>query len=95
MHKFYLGQGVEYHPPRGTYVPAGTWVITVKLPERNGECYYRVRRASEIHERVVREGELSAIPNLTAISHGEASVTDEPPKAPTKLNVTERAPHKV
>ena len=47
MHKFYLGQAVAYHPPRGTYVPTGRWIVTEKLPERNGECYYRIRHASE------------------------------------------------
>ena len=30
-----------------------------------------------------------------AITQGEASLIDEPPKAPTKLNVTGRTPHKV
>jgi hypothetical protein len=61
MHKFYLGQAVAYHPPRGTYVPTGRWIVTEKLPERNGEYYYRIRHASEVHERVVREVELTAI----------------------------------
>jgi hypothetical protein len=41
MHNFYLGQAVAYNPPRGTFVPSGTWLVTEKLPERNGECYYR------------------------------------------------------
>jgi hypothetical protein len=63
MHKFYLGQAVAYHPPRGTHVPSGRWIITEKLPERNGECYYRIRHSIEHHELVVREGELTAIAN--------------------------------
>jgi hypothetical protein len=42
-------------------VPTGRWIVTEKLPERNGECYYRIRHASEVHERVVREVELTAI----------------------------------
>ena len=60
-------QAVEYNPPRGTYVPSGTWIVTATLPERNGEYYYRIRHSGEPHERVVREGELSASPedNLT------------------------------
>jgi hypothetical protein len=62
MHQFYLGQAVEYHPPRGTYVPTGMWTITAKLPERNGEYYYRIRHPGEPHERMVREGELNASP---------------------------------
>jgi len=61
MHKFFLGQAVAYSPPRGTHVPPGTYVVTAKLPERNGECYYRIRHASEDHERVARESELTAI----------------------------------
>jgi hypothetical protein len=61
MHKFHLGQTVAYLPPRGTYVLSGTWGITAKLPERNGEFYYRIHHTIEQHERVVREGELTAI----------------------------------
>ena len=61
MHKFHLGQAVAYNPPRGTYVPSGTWVVTAQLPERNGDCYYRVHHAIEQHERIAREGELVAI----------------------------------
>ena len=49
MHKFHLGERVMYSPPRGTDVPPGAWIVAAKLPERNGECYYR---ASEVHERV-------------------------------------------
>ena len=36
-------------------------MVTETLPERNGECYYRVHHAVEQHERIVREGELVAI----------------------------------
>ncbi len=63
MHKFYLGQAVAYQTPRGTYVPSGTWVVTAKLPQRNGECYYRIHHVIEQHERIAREGELTAIAN--------------------------------
>jgi hypothetical protein len=61
MHKFYIGQAVVYNPPHGTFVPSGTWHVTEKLPERNGECYYRIHHAIEQHERIAREGELTAI----------------------------------
>jgi hypothetical protein len=54
-----------YSAPRRTYVPAGTCVVTAKLPERNGECYYRILHASEVHDHVIREGELRAIHNDT------------------------------
>ena len=45
-------------PPTGT----SACVVTKKLPERDGEFEYRVKSANELHERVVREGELSDVP---------------------------------
>ena len=35
-HKFILGQAVAYTPPTGTYAPPGIYVVTAKLPERDG-----------------------------------------------------------
>jgi len=61
MHKFHLGQSVEFNPPRGIYAPRGPYVVTAKLPQRDSEFEYRIRSASESHERLVRENELSAI----------------------------------
>ena len=61
MYKFYLGQLVEYHPPRGIYAPRGAYVVTAKLPERNGEFEYRIRNTNEQHERMARESELEAL----------------------------------
>jgi hypothetical protein len=49
---------------------------------------------SKKHERVVREGELRAVPKAQ-FTQGAASLTDESPKAPTKLSVTEGTAHKV
>jgi hypothetical protein len=60
-HKFHLGQTVEFNPPRGIYAPRGAYVVTAKLPERDGVFEYRVRSASEEHERTALENELSAI----------------------------------
>ena len=60
-HKFHLGQTVEFNPPRGIYAPRGAYVVTAKLPERDGVFEYRVRSASEEHERAALENELSAI----------------------------------
>jgi hypothetical protein len=37
----------------------GVYVITKQLPERDGELEYRIKRASELHERVARESELA------------------------------------
>jgi hypothetical protein len=60
-HKFHLGQAVEFNPPRGIYAPRGPYVVTAKLPERDGAFEYRIRSASESHERLARESELQAM----------------------------------
>ena len=70
-HKFHLGQPVEFKPPRGIYAPRGVYVVTAKLPERDGVFEYRVRSAGEEHERAALENELSAV-----------VVEDKPPEAP-------------
>ena len=63
MHKFYVGQQVQYYPPRGMYAPRGAYIVTLKLPERDGQYEYRIRNMSEQHERMAREGELKAVGN--------------------------------
>ena len=61
-HKFIIGQAVEYTPPRELYAPHGLYIVTAKLPERDGEFEYHIRHTSELHERVVMESELRAVP---------------------------------
>jgi hypothetical protein len=61
MHKFHLGQTVAYYPPVKTWAPRGAYVVTAKLPERDGEFEYHIRHAGEQHERIARESELSKI----------------------------------
>jgi hypothetical protein len=60
-HKFSLGQAVEYTPPRRLYAPPGIYVVTAKLPERDGEFEYHIKHTSELHERIARESELQAV----------------------------------
>jgi hypothetical protein len=43
---------------RSLNVPGGAYVVTQKMPERDGEFEYRVRSSDEPHERVVRESQL-------------------------------------
>ena len=71
MHKFHLGQAVEYHPRGGTWAVRGTYVVTTKLPERDGEFEYRIRSALEEHERMVRENELTPVSELDAAPPGK------------------------
>jgi hypothetical protein len=60
-YKFQIGQTV-FLIPSPSNVPGGAYIVTKKLPERNGEFEYRVKSAHEPHERVVRESELSDAP---------------------------------
>jgi hypothetical protein len=39
-------------------VPGGAYVVTKRLPERNGEFEYQIKSVNEPHERVVRESQL-------------------------------------
>ena len=40
----------------GSYnFPPGAYVVTAKLPERDGEFEYRIRNRNEQHERNARE----------------------------------------
>jgi len=60
MHIFHIGQTVFLE--QSIAAPGGAYVVTKRLPERYGEFEYRIKSASEPHERVVRESELSATP---------------------------------
>jgi hypothetical protein len=60
-HKFQIGQ-TAFLNPSNRHIPEGACVVTKKLAERDGEFEYRVKSANELHERVVREGELSDAP---------------------------------
>jgi hypothetical protein len=48
-HKFVLGQAVGYMAPRGLYAPPGIYVVTAKLPERDGEFQYHIKHTSELY----------------------------------------------
>jgi hypothetical protein len=53
MHKFKIGQTVYLE--RSLAVPGGAYVVTKRLPERDGEFEYRIKSANEPHERVALE----------------------------------------
>lgn len=58
-HKFRVGQRVTLGSTVLNRGGAGAYVVTKQLPERDGELEYRIKRASELHERVARESELA------------------------------------
>jgi hypothetical protein len=73
MHKFHLGQMVAYNPQKGTWAARGAYVVTAKLPQRDGEFEYHIRHAGEQHERMARESELQAMSEIDAQPIGNRS----------------------
>jgi len=59
-HRFHIGQIVFLKPSRDRNIPGGAYayIITKKLPERDGEPEYRVKSVNEPHERVVSESQM-------------------------------------
>jgi hypothetical protein len=55
-HKFKIGQTVYLE--RSFALPGGAYVITARLPERDGEFEYRIKSVNEPHERAVLESQL-------------------------------------
>jgi hypothetical protein len=58
-HKFAIGQMVRFRPAGHDRSAAGWYVVTKRLPERDGELQYRIKYSTEPHERIARESELS------------------------------------
>jgi hypothetical protein len=56
MHKYSLGQTVHYSGEAGSHDVAGEYEIVRLLPETTaGELQYRLKKAPDGQERVVRE----------------------------------------
>ena len=56
--KFHVGQTVFLVPSPHLNVPGGAYIVTKKMPERDGEFEYCVKSISEPYQRVVRESQL-------------------------------------
>jgi hypothetical protein len=46
-------------PATSRNVPGGVYEVIKRLPGTDGECQYRIKSASEPHERVAGESELT------------------------------------
>jgi len=58
-HKFKIGQTVNYTSgPFGRSVTSNIYKVTQLLPPEGDDFQYRIRSASEPHERVVKESQL-------------------------------------
>jgi hypothetical protein len=59
-HKFKIGQSVHYiSGPHGRGTADGVYTITQLLPPEGDDRQYRIKSASEPHERVARESQLA------------------------------------
>jgi hypothetical protein len=59
LHKFQVGEVVTLRPAVSRNVPGGVYEVTKLLPHNGSEFEYRIKSASEEHERVAREGDLT------------------------------------
>ncbi|MGA8699704.1 MAG: hypothetical protein WB689_38935 [Xanthobacteraceae bacterium] len=60
-HKFRIGQTVFLVAVPSLKIAGGAYIVTKKLPERDGEFVYQVKSVNEPYERVVPESELSDV----------------------------------
>ena len=58
-HKFRVGETVMVKPAFSRNVPGGAYELTKQLPHNGREFEYRIKSASEEHERVALESELT------------------------------------
>jgi hypothetical protein len=58
-HKFRIGETVMLRPAVNRNVPGGIHEVTKQLPHNGREFEYRIKSASEEHERVALESELT------------------------------------
>jgi hypothetical protein len=60
-HKFKVGETVLLQSSVIRNVPGGVYEVTKQLPDDGREPKYRIKSATEPHERVARESELSKV----------------------------------
>jgi hypothetical protein len=58
-HKFQVGEIVNLRPIVSRNVPGGAYEVTKQLPYNGREFEYRIKSASEEHERVAGESDLT------------------------------------
>ncbi len=57
---FKVGQTVRFTPGTHERGFAGLYTVLRQLPEERGEVQYRIKSTKDDHQRVVREGQLTA-----------------------------------
>ena len=73
QHRFSVGQVVSFLPgPLDRHVPCGKYTIQRVLPSDTTDLRYRVKHATDGHERVVSEAQLACEPR-PAFAGGRAT----------------------
>ncbi|HTE77355.1 MAG TPA: hypothetical protein VK653_11545 [Xanthobacteraceae bacterium] len=61
-HRFKIGQSVQFTSgPFGRGAATGIYKVTQLLPPEGDEYQYRIKSASEPHERVVKESQMDRV----------------------------------
>ena len=68
MHKFHVGQIVQFHPNRNERftAPGGAYEITKRLPHNGQEYECRIKSAQEGYERTAGESQLTSVSSAPA-----------------------------
>jgi hypothetical protein len=82
MHKFNVGQIVQFHPNRNERftAPGGAYEITKRLPHNGQEYEYRIKSPQEGHERTARESQLTS----AEAGHPPPAEPPKPQRRPAK-----------
>jgi hypothetical protein len=61
-HRFAVGSAVRFTRTAPLHPAVGPYEVLAQLPERDGECQYRIRSDREPYQRIVKEHELEPAP---------------------------------
>ncbi len=61
MHKFTVGQIVQYAGPHYLRASPGPYEVTRLEPHSGGEFEYRIKNSQEAHERIAKESQLTSL----------------------------------
>jgi hypothetical protein len=84
MHKFHIGQLVQFNPDRNerSAAPSGLYEVTKRLPHNGQEYEYRIKSAREEHERTAKESQLSTSGGSNLDAAKSAPAKPKPPSRP-------------
>ena len=61
LHKFTVGQTVQFAGPHFLRAASGPYEITRLVPHSGGEFQYRIKNSKESYERIARESQLTGL----------------------------------